>query len=98
MITKSEIKSIDTTYFDILQAGCFSIYIRSKNTGHLWGLLVEEHHTYKHYRVYHKHHSHNEYHRHNDAKSIAVAIERIKSHDSFQLSGRNPVKPAPVSL
>ncbi|MDF2537133.1 MAG: hypothetical protein K0S76_154 [Herbinix sp.] len=91
MITKSELLSIDKSYFTILQASSFAIYIKSNCTGHYFGLLVEEYRTFKHYRVYHKHHQHNEYHRHRDCKSIKVAVERIMSHDKFHLNGRRPV-------
>jgi hypothetical protein len=34
MITKTELKSVDTPYFDVLQMGCFAIFVQSKNTKH----------------------------------------------------------------
>jgi hypothetical protein len=92
MITKTELKSIDTRYFDVILIGCFSIYVRSKNTKHYWAIQVEEYPTFRHYKIYHKHNYHDEYHRHRDAKSLSVAIDQIKSHDTFQLNGRKPVK------
>ena len=91
MITQSEIKSIDT-YFEVLHASCYALYIRSCNTGHYWGILLQQHSNYRHYLIYHKHKSHYEYHRHADAKNINVAIQRIKQHDEFQLNGRKPIK------
>jgi hypothetical protein len=95
MITQQEINSINTTYFETLQASSFAIYIRSNCTGHSWGLLIQEYPTFRNFRVYHRHRDNQPYHQHRDAKSIAVAVERIKAHDTFQLSGR---KPAPVTL
>jgi hypothetical protein len=92
MITKTELKSVDTQYFDVLQMGCFAIFVQSKNTKHFWTIQVEEYPTFRHFKIYHKHNSHNEYHRHNDARSLTMAIEHIKSHDAFQLNGRKPVK------
>ena len=92
MITKTELKSIDTQYFDVLQMGCYTIYVQSKNTKHFWGIQVEEYPTFKHFKIYHKHNSHDEYHRHRDARSLSLAIEQIKNHDTFQLNGRKPVE------
>jgi hypothetical protein len=97
MITQQEIKSIDTSYFEILQVSSFAIYIRSNNTGHLWGLLLQQYPTHRSYCVYHKHSQHYEYHKHPNARSVAVAIERIMSHDIFQLNGRQPIKHEPVT-
>ncbi|MGF7145025.1 hypothetical protein HNQ56_003458 [Anaerotaenia torta] len=91
MITKTEFKSIDTQYFNVLQMGCYSIYVQSKNTKHYWGIHVEEYPTFRHFRIYHKHNNHDQYHRHKDARSLSVAIEHIKSHDTFQLNGRKPL-------
>jgi hypothetical protein len=90
MITRNELKSIDPQYFNILQMGCFSIYIQSKNTKHYWGINIEEYPTFRHFKIYHKHNFHDQYHRHRDAKSIIAAIEHIKAHDAYQLKGRKP--------
>jgi len=92
MITKTELKSIDTQYFDILQMGCFTVYVQSRNTNHYWSIQVEEYPNFRHYEIYHKHNSHNEYQRHSDVRSLSVAIEHIKGHDAFQLNGRKSVK------
>ncbi|MDF2943916.1 MAG: hypothetical protein K0S01_2774 [Herbinix sp.] len=92
MISKTELKSIDTQYFNILQLGCFAVYVQSKNTNHFWAIHVEEYPTFRHFKIYHKHNSYEEYHRHRDTRSINAAIEYIKSHDAFQLNGRRPVK------
>lgn len=91
MISKTELKSIDPQYFNILQMGCITIYVQSKNTKHYWGIHLEEYPTFRHFRIYHKHNSHDQYHRHRDARSINAAIEHIQSHDAFQLNGRNPI-------
>lgn len=88
MISRTELSAIDPRYFNILQMGCFSIYLQSKNTKHFWGIQVEEFPTFRHFKVYHKHNSPNEYHRHRDARSLSAAIEHIKNHDAFQLNGR----------
>ncbi len=92
MITKTELKSFDTRYFDVIQMGCYTIYVQSKNTRHFWGIQVEEYPTFRHFRIYHKHNSRDEYHRHRDARSLSVAIEQIQSHDAFQLGGRKHIR------
>lgn len=91
MITRNELKYIDPQYFNILQMGCFSIYIQSKNTKHYWSIHIEEYPTFRHFKIYHKHNCYDQYHRHRDARSIIAAIEHIKAHDTFQLSGRKPI-------
>ena len=98
MISKAELQAIDVQYFDVLLLGCYSIYVRSKNTGHYWGICIEEYATFRHFLVYHKHNHHDEYHRHRDARSLSVAIGHIKSHDAYQLNGRKPIKPASTGI
>ena len=92
MISKTELKSIDTQYFNVLQMGCFAIYVQSKSTKHYWGIHLEQYPTFRHFKIYHKHSSHDQYHRHRDARSIDAAIEHIQAHDAFQLGGRKPLK------
>ncbi len=88
MITKIELKFIDPQYFNILQMGCLTIYVQSKNTKHYWSIHLEEYPSFRHFKIYHKHNNHDQYHRHRDARNIRAAIEHIKSHDAFQLNGR----------
>lgn len=92
MISTNELRFVDTQYFNILQMGCFNIYLQSKNTKQFWGIQLEEYTTFRHFRIYHKHNSYDEYHRHRDARSLLAAIEQIKSHDTFQLNGRKTIK------
>jgi hypothetical protein len=91
MISKTELKAIDSQYFNVQQMESYTIYVQSKNTRHFWGIQVEEFPTFRHYRIYHKHNSYDEFHRHRDARSLSAAIDQIKSHDAFQLNGRKPV-------
>lgn len=91
MISKTEFKSVDTQYFNVLQMGCFGIYVQSKNTKHFWAIQVEEYPTFRHFKIYNKHNSSDKYHRHRDARNLSVAIKQIKNHDAFQLDGRKPI-------
>ena len=88
MISTQELSQIDNKYFNIIQANPYVIYLQSRNTGHFWGIQLVQFPHFRNFKVFHKHHSHLEYHRHKDAPSIKVAIQRIKSHDRYQLNGR----------
>ena len=92
MITKAELNLIDPQYFNVLHMSCYLVVLQSHNTGHFWRLECEVHSTFRHYRIYHKHNSFTcyTYHRHRDARNLATAIDHIKSHDSFQINGRQP--------
>ena len=92
MISKTELKTIDAQYFNVLQMGCFAVYLQSKNTKHFWGIHVTEYQTFRNFKVYHKHNRHDRYHRHRDARNLKIAIEQIKNHDAFQLNGRKNIK------
>lgn len=88
MITTKEIKQIDTGYFEVLQASAYAVYLRSKNTKHFWGIVVEEFPSFRHFQLFHKHNPSDQYHRHKDRPTLKVAIEEIQSHDRYQLNGR----------
>ena len=88
MISTKEIASIDKSYFNVLQASSFAIYLQSKNTKHFWGLLVEEYPSFRHFKVYHKHKESDQYHQHRDCGNIKAAIKEIMNHDRIQMNGR----------
>lgn len=92
MISKTELKTINIHYFNVMQMGYFSVYLQSKNTKHFWGIHLAEYPTFRNFKVYHKHNSHDQYHRHRDARSLKAAIEHIKAHDDFQLNGRKSMQ------
>jgi hypothetical protein len=51
MISKTELKFIDTQYFNVIQEGCFAVYLQSKNTKHFWGIHVAEYQTFRNFKV-----------------------------------------------
>lgn len=88
MFTGREYKSIDRSYFRVLDREEDVIVLMSLNTGHCW-------HLYKPYSdrsdciIYHRHENQTEYHRHGDVMpSLSAAIKSIKKHDQFQIYGR----------
>jgi len=88
LITTKDLNLIKDGYFNILDASGFAIYLQSKNTKHYWGIILDESPTYRNFKVYHKHNQSDSYHRHKDAPTLMVAIQEIKNHDAFQMSGR----------
>ncbi len=84
-ITKRDLSSIDTDYFDILDCNPFHITLRSKNTLHEWHLLYTEYNGRTSFEIRHRHSNRYPYHRHGHAPSLSAAIKDIKNHDSYQL-------------
>lgn len=79
-------------YFEVLQAGAFTITLKSKNTGHYWHLLEREYPTFRHFVIYHKHNVSDEYHAQGMACDLVAAVSGIRSHDEFQMNGRKKVQ------
>lgn len=85
MFTTTELKSIDQTYFHIINAGCHSVTLQSKNTGHYWHILHQQYPKFSSCKIQHKHHFANQFHDQGNAPSLQQAIEEIKDHDHFHL-------------
>ena len=85
MITNSDISSIDSCYFEVLDATSFFIVLRSRNTGHFWHLLYTEANGHITFRISHKHHAHNAFHPQASAPSVSEACAYIKRHDAYHL-------------
>ena len=88
MFTYEELNKIDRDYFNVLNAGCYSITLQSKNTQHYWHITSREYCNHTFCEVLHKHNKHDAYHRQLSRGNLAYAISHIKDHDRFQLSGR----------
>ena len=91
MFTTTELKSIDQTYFHIINAGCHSVTLQSKNTKHYWHILHQQYPKFLSCKIQHKHHAANQFHDQGNAPSLKQAIEEIKDHDYFHLHVR-PLK------
>lgn len=79
---------VDSTYFDVLGASCFCITLCSKSTGHYWHIENADGLHYRSCRIYHRHSSKGAYHLHGHGATIEECIQKIKSHDVYQLNGR----------
>ena len=86
MFTREDLSSIDTSYFKLINTGCFVIVLQSRNTKHYWALQSGS--EYTSCEILHKHGAEGSYHIHGRAKNLADAIGQIRRHDQFQLQGR----------
>jgi hypothetical protein len=84
MITKTDLKSIDLGYFEILEATPFYIVLYSRNTGQ-WHLLEQEPNHHRSFYIFHKHHSYDAYHPQTCRRSVVACFQYIKGHDSFHM-------------
>ena len=85
MITPKELRSIDRSYFDVIEATPFYIVLRSKNTGHWWYLLEQEYSCFRSFYVSHKHHETDSYHPQTCRGSVEDCCLYIKGHDAYHL-------------
>lgn len=83
-------KAISRSYYDIIRVTDNYIEIKSKNTKHMW--IISKPMPYidtKPIIIYHKHsQAVPYYHKHGFAYNIYQAVNSIKSHDMYVLSGR----------
>jgi hypothetical protein len=92
LFSQKELRGIDHSYFNILQANCFSVTLQSKNTKHYWHIIHQEYPAFKSCQVTHKHNLSDEYHSHRNQPTLEKAIQEIKSHDDFQINVRDKEK------
>lgn len=90
--SRKELSLISEEYFEILNiAGCY-IEIRSKNTSHCWSICKPGRFGVYPIEIYHKHRLENPvYHLHRRKGTVWGAVEEIKKHDQYQLSGRKEI-------
>ena len=91
MFTKEEIASIDKEYFEIIQANGIAIELMSRNTGHFWRVRSEYDYAAKKYHcvIEHRHKRIYPYHYQWEAINLSSAMNKIRRHDRFQLTGRD---------
>ena len=85
MIGKTDIESIDTNYFEIIELKDFGIALRSRCTGHFWYLLEQEYNGYRSFKIHHRHSASGPYHIQRNKPSIIACCDYIKSHDAYHL-------------
>ena len=88
MFRAEEIGRLDRSYFNIILAEEYDVTIQSKNTGHIWYIHNPEYPGEGECIIFHKHNAFQPYHRHGRAGSLRQAVRNIKSHDVFEMNGR----------
>ena len=85
MFAMKELQQIDRTYFNIINAGCYSVTLQSKNTKHYWHILHQQYRTFATCKIQHKHKESDAFHEQCSAPTLKDALDRIKEHDSYHL-------------
>lgn len=88
MFDKNDLSCLDPKYFEIISIDDYDVTIMSRNTGHVWYLHNPEYPGPGTVIIFHKHRISNPYHLHGRARSLRQAVKGIKSHDKWQLNGR----------
>ena len=79
MFTKTELASIDKSYFNIFHAGCYGVTLQSKNTGHSWYITSEDYGSFTTHTIWHSHHAPNTpMHRHGRGRSLSDCVRQIE--------------------
>lgn len=86
MFYPSELKLINTPYFQIIRHTDDFIEIQSRNTKHCWIINKSQYLDKAPILIYHKHTFKTlYYHKHGYAYSVKSAIQSIKRHDAYVL-------------
>ena len=86
MITQKEIKSIDRSYFTVINAGCYGVTLQSKCTGHSWYIACQDLGYQQSFLIMHSHYEPGTpMHTHGHGRTLRSCIRQIQSHDEYQL-------------
>lgn len=89
MFTQKECRLLSAPYFRLVRQTDTFYEIQSKNTGHFWIIKKTQITQQNSIIIYHKHtKSTPYYHKHSKARNVQSALQQIKSHDVYQLNGR----------
>ena len=87
-----EFENIDNRYFTIIMANEYDVMLISNNPRHVWYIHNTEYPARESCMVFYKHKASHSHHNHGKSSSLGKAIQSIKLHDEFQLSGRKLLK------
>lgn len=92
MFTTKELENIDRTYFHIINTGCYSVTLQSKNTKHYWHILHQQYPSFASCKIQHRHNQSVRFHDQGNAPTLEQALEYIRSHDHYHLHIRSGKK------
>lgn len=91
--TKKEVKLFDDPYFEVIREAEDYIEVISINTRHCWNVFKNTFESRRKITLYHKHKFKDSYyHKQRVCRTVAEAIETIKSHDAYVLERDNQNK------
>ena len=89
MFTQKECRLLSAPYFRLVRQTDTFYEIQSKNTGHFWIIKKTQTAQQNPIIIYHKHTRETPYyHKHGKARNVQSALQQIKSHDVYQMNGR----------
>lgn len=89
MFTPKECRLLSAPYFRLIRQTDAFYEIQSKNTGHFWIIKKPQTAQQNPIIIYHKHTRETPYyHKHGKAWNVQSALQQIKSHDVYQMNGR----------
>jgi len=90
LFTNKERRLVGEPYFTIIREDDRFIEFMSKNTKHCWIVFKKSSDSNRPVTIYHKHHQKDKYyHKHYETWTVFKAVESIKGHDDYVMSGGN---------
>lgn len=91
--TRKEEKLLHDEYFDVIRETEQFVEVQSRNTGHCWDVFKNTIERSLKVTLYHKHKlTEQYYHQHRVCRTVAEAVEQIKSHDAYVLEQQGEKK------
>ena len=93
--TRKEEKLVHDPYFQVIRETDQFVEIKSINTGHCWNVFKNTIESTMKVVLYHKHKQTDVYyHEHRICRTVADAVDQIKSHDAYVLEKEKQEQPA----
>ena len=93
--TRKEETLLHDDYFALIRETDQFAEVQSVNTGHCWNVFKNTFEKGCHITLYHKHKRTDQYyHQHRNCRTVAEAVEQIKSHDAYVLEQQELKKSA----
>ena len=95
--TRKEEKLLHDEYFNVIRETEQFVEVQSQNTGHCWSVFKNTIERSLKVTLYHKHKMTDQYyHQHRICRTVAEAVEQIKSHDAYVLEQQELKKNSPA--
>ena len=88
MFKQEDLECLNSGYFEVICKSDRDVTIMSRNTKHVWYIHNPEYPLPESCVIFHKHKISCPYHQHGYSSSLRQAVQSIKKHDRWQMSGR----------